>query len=718
MANPTTNVPTNPVFDSSLGLGSVTQAIIGFTEGVGQPKEFKNQKVPAVVLARYAGSGIVGAQGPGTAPTWDATGFPHTPDGGSPALRFDLGNRCLFFPQGTVPSWGTATQKSIFIVFKHRMGVNPITSGNTQLCTLLTYGDNPTVELRLSSSNTGTTTLVLVRNFGTVTLTGATLVPNVWYGLLLTMNDVPGTKERIVRLYRYDTQTDVTGAGGLVVTDGSTTIGANNTTTTASINSNDTGGTGWVTFTGSVKCIHFLTGLPSDADFQTLYQEPWAPLRGTYTASGSLTAGTAALGETTDTTVRVSWSRATGIGTSGTGVPSYTVERSTDAAFTSPTTVYSGSNLTYLDTGLTPETVYYYRVKATDGSSTVTYPSGVPLMTATRRGTGITCVFLGDSETENNSNTLVVCQEIDRQGYPCNPVNRGKSGATLASVDGTNGWSPGIGPTIFTITISGAPTSGTFGIAVSVNGGTFQNAASQPYNLSASALQTALEGLSNVGSGNVAVSGSSLPGGTLTVTFQGARATDYVNLSLQTSSNSMNNGAVPVFTLVQRGFPIGPLYANAVAEILTLPRLDFLPIMLGANDSVSPYAFSVSTYTYLLTKLCQKLRTDLLGTFPNFKILLVPPPLRADLTAAGVDLMIQYGTISLPAVELAVPGTFAVSGRAARWFVQNYSGGVGSDLIHPVSAGYNAIAFNTAREIIRNLNPSANGNFISGGLVI
>jgi len=47
------------------------------------------------------------------------------------------------------------------------------------------------------------------------------------------------------------------------------------------------------------------------------------------------------------------------------GAVTYTIERALDNGFTdSPTTVYSGSALSYSDTSLIPETEYFYRVKA------------------------------------------------------------------------------------------------------------------------------------------------------------------------------------------------------------------------------------------------------------------------------------------------------------------------------------------------------------------
>ena len=69
-----------------------------------------------------------------------------------------------------------------------------------------------------------------------------------------------------------------------------------------------------------------------------------------------------------------------------------------------------------------------------------------------------------------------------------------------------------------TVTISGSPTGGTVGIAVTAGGST--QTASPAYNATGATVQSALQALSNVGSGNLLVSGSA--GGPWTVTAPAA----------------------------------------------------------------------------------------------------------------------------------------------------------------------------------------------------
>ncbi|HET6914972.1 MAG TPA: hypothetical protein VFH56_02670 [Acidimicrobiales bacterium] len=91
------------------------------------------------------------------------------------------------------------------------------------------------------------------------------------------------------------------------------------------------------------------------------------------------------------------------------------------------------------------------------------------------------------------------------------------------------------------VTISGAPTGGTF--TLTFNG---QTTAGIAYNAAASAVQSALVALGNIGTGNVAVTGSA--GGPYTVTFQGTLAgTDVAQLTA--NSAGLTGGTTPTVTV-------------------------------------------------------------------------------------------------------------------------------------------------------------------------
>lgn len=86
-----------------------------------------------------------------------------------------------------------------------------------------------------------------------------------------------------------------------------------------------------------------------------------------------------------------------------------------------------------------------------------------------------------------------------------------------------------------------------FNGAGTVSGGTFsasfggQTASAIPYNVTASALQTALAALSSIGAGNVACSGGPLPGTPIVVTFQGALAAA-AQATITTDSSGLTGG--------------------------------------------------------------------------------------------------------------------------------------------------------------------------------
>ncbi|MGE3487450.1 MAG: fibronectin type III domain-containing protein [Nitrospira sp.] len=99
------------------------------------------------------------------------------------------------------------------------------------------------------------------------------------------------------------------------------------------------------------------------------------------------------------------------------------------------------------------------------------------------------------------------------------------------------------------VTITGAPTGGTF--TLTFNG---QTTAGIAYNAAASAVQAALEALSNIGVGDVACTGGPLPGTAVDVEFTGALAG--TNVTQMTATPSLTGGtspAVTVTTITQGG---------------------------------------------------------------------------------------------------------------------------------------------------------------------
>lgn len=95
-----------------------------------------------------------------------------------------------------------------------------------------------------------------------------------------------------------------------------------------------------------------------------------------------------------------------------------------------------------------------------------------------------------------------------------------------------------------TITVSGTPTGGTFTLKLEYPVGNVQTTGAIAYNATASAVQTALAALPNVGSGNVSCSGGAFPGTAVVATFQGGLAGRPIPV-MTLGTNSLSGGSSP-----------------------------------------------------------------------------------------------------------------------------------------------------------------------------
>lgn len=94
-----------------------------------------------------------------------------------------------------------------------------------------------------------------------------------------------------------------------------------------------------------------------------------------------------------------------------------------------------------------------------------------------------------------------------------------------------------------TITITGTPTGGTFTLTFSG-----QTTSAIAYNAAASAVQSALEGLSNIAPGDITCAGGPLPGTPVTVNFGGG-AYDGADVPQMTATGSFTGGTSPAVTV-------------------------------------------------------------------------------------------------------------------------------------------------------------------------
>ncbi|WP_112678862.1 hypothetical protein [Micromonospora saelicesensis] len=118
------------------------------------------------------------------------------------------------------------------------------------------------------------------------------------------------------------------------------------------------------------------------------------------------------------------------------------------------------------------------------------------------------------------------------------------SGACLALNTTTNRHVPygGSSDEVQTLTVTGTPTGGTYTLTFSG-----QTTAAIPYNATAAQVRTALEALSNIGTGNVTTAGGAHPGTPITVTFTGTLANTNV-AQMTASSAGLTGGTSPTVT--------------------------------------------------------------------------------------------------------------------------------------------------------------------------
>lgn len=101
----------------------------------------------------------------------------------------------------------------------------------------------------------------------------------------------------------------------------------------------------------------YAAGSKTNAQLKALMDDSMV-FRKANTGSSQSTGTTLMLNAVSSTQINATW-------TAVSNATNYALERSTTADFASPTTVYSGTALTFSNTGLTAGTQYYYRVKVT-----------------------------------------------------------------------------------------------------------------------------------------------------------------------------------------------------------------------------------------------------------------------------------------------------------------------------------------------------------------
>lgn len=133
-----------------------------------------------------------------------------------------------------------------------------------------------------------------------------------------------------------------------------------------------------------------------------------------------------------------------------------------------------------------------------------------------------------------------------------------------------------------TLTITGTPTGGNF--TLTFDG---QTTASIAHNANAAAVQSALEGLSNIAVGDVTCGGGALPGTPVTITFGGRLAGR--RLPLITATNSLTGGTAPAITIATTtdGSPAEPVFRMPAV----VPSVVYLRIRISTAISSGTSVF-------------------------------------------------------------------------------------------------------------------------------
>lgn len=150
--------------------------------------------------------------------------------------------------------------------------------------------------------------------------------------------------------------------------------------------------------------------------------------------------------------------------------------------------------------------------------------------------------WLGSRHSTDNAKSVTVARAAltALTHYPDGYLKSGTPMAKATSGTYSGFWVPlaARANEVQTVTITGAPTGGTF--TLTLDG---ETSAAIAYNATAAAVQTALEAMSNVAPGDVTVAGGPGPGAPYVATFTGARSG--TDVPAFTASSSLTGGTSP-----------------------------------------------------------------------------------------------------------------------------------------------------------------------------
>lgn len=174
--------------------------------------------------------------------------------------------------------------------------------------------------------------------------------------------------------------------------------------------------------------------------------------------------------------------------------------------------------------------------------------------------------ILGDFTVENGAVTFTLTGANTKEG---NAWGTGPYPVML---------SPGAVNEVQTVTITGAPTGGTF--TLTYGGNTTGTIA---YNAAATAVQTSLQALASIGPNNVTVTGGPGPATPYVVTFTGALAGN--NVAQMTATGSFTGGTTPAVAVTTTTAGVGPVPGRMTYPVSTSVALRTMLVDVAPPDA-------------------------------------------------------------------------------------------------------------------------------------
>jgi hypothetical protein len=599
---PTTAKPTTAVYGSGLTFGANLQSLIALTEGQGSPVCVGPTGQNGVIAQPSLLGGLGGgtdftaycASFNGGPPSWVSNGF----TGFGNIIHFDHSVMPLQFAGCGFPApSNNAAARTIACVFRHNTTMYNRTSNINEGIPLVQSGHSGGTGLALLSptlsSITNADKLHLIFTGGnniTDPIIPFEIQANHWYAAAVSISTPSGgTAVKTFYLYDYTNQS-FHPASGLTMYDTSVGYFATTSLWLAGFGNDEQNNV----FVGDFAAVSLHNEAWNASQFSSYVADPISPGRGTYTASGSLTASIGRYWDSEINQTQISWPTFTGVGTGGgTGSPAYTCWWAA-----SPTITPGSAGSTQLSSGaistisgntilVTDATLYgyvgvpgrWYTLVGTDGTQVLNVSAVYGRVKSKPTiGVGIS----GDSkqQIQGVANYFIDASIADNRKMKL--VNWARGGAGLNVYTGNNLTDWGVSNVItasqqvYTLSYkNGSVTGGTFNLIQPVASPiTISGIA---WNTTSSALQTAFNAA--FGSGAFTVTGGPLNTTAITVTGAGGAYSnaasvmpvfDLAGSALTGATPTLANEPVVVATVqtvaANPGTTANNLYTQFIAE--------------------------------------------------------------------------------------------------------------------------------------------------------